>query len=87
MVCEYQCSHAGWGTRRKVTPLFTEHKEQIQELATSALPSVNSWNFREFMTKVLKLTSTVRPAYFYWLVLFGFRANSISRPLKLEEFV
>ena len=31
-----------FGTRRRVTPLFTEHKDHKQALATSALPSVNN---------------------------------------------
>lgn len=31
-----------FGTRRRVTPLFTEHKDRKQALAASTLPSVNS---------------------------------------------
>lgn len=34
------------GAGRRVTPLFTEHKDHKQVLAASALPSVNSWAFR-----------------------------------------
>lgn len=40
-----------FGTQRRVTPLFTEHKDHKQALATSAVPSVNSWAF----TKNLRL--------------------------------
>lgn len=36
-----------FGTQRRVTPLFTEHKDHKQALATSAPPSVNSWAFHE----------------------------------------
>lgn len=49
----YQLGAHGWyvnisavtqiGTRRRVTPLFTEHKEHKQALATSTQPSVNGW--------------------------------------------
>ncbi len=35
-----------FGARRRVTPLFTEHKDRKQALATSMLPSVNSWAFQ-----------------------------------------
>lgn len=34
------------GTRRRVTPLFTEHKDHKRALATSASPSVNGWAFQ-----------------------------------------
>lgn len=34
------------GTRRRVTPLFTEHKDHKQVLATSASPSVKEWAFQ-----------------------------------------
>lgn len=35
-----------FGARCRVTPLFTEHKDHKQALATSTLPSVNSWAFQ-----------------------------------------
>lgn len=35
-----------FGTGRRVTPLFTEHKGHKQALASSALPSVNSWTLQ-----------------------------------------
>lgn len=35
-----------FGTRRRVTSLFTGHKDHKQALATSKLPSVNSWVFQ-----------------------------------------
>lgn len=33
-------------THWRVAPLYTEHKDHKQVLATSALPSVNSWAFK-----------------------------------------
>lgn len=35
-----------FGTRRRVTPVFTEHKDRKQALAASTLPSVTSWAFQ-----------------------------------------
>lgn len=49
-----------FGTERRVTPLFTEHKDHKQALATSARSSVNSWAFQRIygFSKNLNFIST-----------------------------
>lgn len=51
-----------FGTRRRVTPLFTEHKDRKQALAASTLPCVNSWAFQRIygFPKDLNFMSTGR---------------------------
>lgn len=48
------------GAGRRVTPLFTEHKERKQAAATSAPPSVNSRAFHEDLP--LQQRAAHRPA-------------------------
>lgn len=48
------------GPGRRVTPLFTEHKDRKQAAATSAPPSVNSWAFHKNLP--LQQRAAHRPA-------------------------
>lgn len=53
-----------FGTLRKVTPLFTEHKDRKQAPATSALPSVTSWALQRIygFSRDLNVIPKGRPA-------------------------
>lgn len=60
-----------FGTRRRVTPLFTEHKDHKPALATSTLPSVNSCAFRRiygFFKNLNSLQGELHSLLYYLLI-------------------
>lgn len=70
-----------FGTGRRVTPLFTEHKDHKQALATNTLPSVNSWAFQRIYG-FSKDLSTVN-CFVLWLRNFVFRPITRLRPFSV----